>query len=128
VAKNVGSSITVIGGYSFGSISDNGDGTATVSVGESTYDNGFLLFVLSGVDPANTSYSKTANILPGASGKQTGSGSGSASLTGDIINYGTFTDTPVAISFAMTMNQAGASITNSSPRMPTANVNWPRSP
>jgi hypothetical protein len=105
VAHNLGS-LTVFGA-GFGSITDNGDGTATVSVGDAlTDDQGFFISSLGGLDSANTSYSQTVSIKPGMSGKQTGLGTGSASLAGDILDLSTFTDTPVAISFAMTVNQA----------------------
>lgn len=106
VTQHVGS-LTVFGANSSAGISDNGDGTATVQVSQSmTDDQGFLTFILGGFDPANTSYAQTVNIQPGASGKQTGSGTGSASLAGDILDFSTFNDTPVAISFAMTVDQS----------------------
>lgn len=105
VARNLGS-LSVVGA-GFGSISDNGDGTATVRVSDALTDNqGFITFILGGSDPANTSYSETVNIKPGMSGKQAGSGTGSASLAGDILDFNTFNDTPVAVSFAITVNQA----------------------
>jgi len=106
VVRNAGS-LTVFGAAGFGSITDNGDGTATVQVGDTLFDDqGFIAFSLGGSDPANTSYSQTVSIKPGMSGHQTGSGTGSASLTGDILDWSTFDDTPVAISFAMTVKQA----------------------
>jgi len=107
LTHNMGS-LTIFGAVSSGGIRDNGDGTATVSVSQSTFDGpGFFpAFVLSGSDPTNTSYSQTVSIQPGMSGNQTGSGTGSASLAGDILDFSTFNDTPVAISFAMTVNQA----------------------
>src|SRR5262249_47506654 len=105
VAHNLGS-LTVFGA-GYGIITENGDGTATVQVGDTLFDDqGFIAFSVGGLDPANTSYSQTVSIKPGMSGKQTGSGAGSASLTGDILDWSTFNDTPIAISFAMKVNQA----------------------
>src|SRR5215472_15454270 len=111
VAQQLGS-ITAVGA-GFGSISDNGDGTATVQVFDAlTDDQGLLTFILGGYDPANTSYSKTVSIKPGMSGNQIGSGTGSASLAGDILDFSTFTDTPVLVSVQLgvdnTANQASA--------------------
>jgi hypothetical protein len=105
VSHNQGS-LTVFGA-GFGIITDNEDGTATVQVGDALFDDqGFITFTMGGHDPANTSYSQTVSIKPGMSGKQTGSGTGSASLTGDILDWSTFNDTPIAISFKVTVNQA----------------------
>ena len=107
VTHNMGS-LTVFGAVSSGIITDNGDGTATVSISQATFDGQsfFPSVVLSGSNPINTSYLKTVSIKPGMSGNQIGSGSGSASLAGDIFDYNAFTDTPVAISFTVTVNQA----------------------
>src|SRR5262249_27242339 len=107
VIHNMGS-LTVFGAVSYGVITDNGDGTATVFVSQATFDDQsfFPSIVLSGSDPTNTTYSQTISIKPGMSGNQTGSGTGSASLAGDIFDYNALTDTPVAISFALTVNQA----------------------
>ena len=64
VVRNAGS-LTVFGAAGFGSITDNGDGTATVQVGDTLFDDqGFIAFSLGGSDPANTSYSQTVSIKP----------------------------------------------------------------
>ena len=103
-----------------GSVSPNGDGTATVSVFGINqlvfYYPNFTVWQnlsrLSAFDPANTTYSQTVSIKPGMSGKQTGSGNGSATLLGDVFDYSTFTDTPVTVSLQLavdnTANQASA--------------------
>jgi hypothetical protein len=103
-----------------GTFSENGDGTATVSVFGINqlvfYYPNFTVWQnlsrLSAFDPANTTYSQTVSIKPGMSGKQTGSGNGSATLLGDVFDYSTFTDTPVTVSLQLavdnTANQASA--------------------
>jgi hypothetical protein len=64
VIHNIGSLI-VFGPVCSGGITDNGDGTATVSVSQALSDDqGFLTFTLGGFDPANTSYSQTVSIKP----------------------------------------------------------------
>src|SRR6266404_9063769 len=71
------SEIDVFGQNITGTISLNGDGTASVFVFQNTSvqipcDNFFACFETTsqatGSDPANTSYTQTVNIKPGASG------------------------------------------------------------
>jgi hypothetical protein len=100
-----------------GSISDNGDGTATVSVFQDTFiahdapPFGFYYETIGasvgGFDPANVSYSQTVDIKPGNSGKQIGSGVGNATLAGTSLDHTTWIETPVMISLQLTV--AGAS-------------------
>lgn len=99
-----------------GSISDNGDGTATVNVYQDTFIAHdvppFISYEtigtsVGGYDPANVTYSQTVNLKPGNSGKQIGSGMGNATLAGTSFDWNTFIETPVMISFQVKV--AGAS-------------------
>lgn len=101
------SAMNASGGNASASISENGDGTANVSAFKVQFGGGFITSVLSGFDPANMSYSQTVNIRPGASGHQIGSGMGNATLAGTLLDFSTFTETPVTISFQMAVEGAG---------------------
>jgi hypothetical protein len=98
----------------YGSVSPNGDGTANVSVFQAAFQifkgPGFIaqqtFNFLSAGDPANTTYSQTVNIKPGMSGKQTGSGTASATVPGFILDFSTFTMTPVLASLQMAVDNA----------------------
>lgn len=107
-----------------GSISDNGDGTATVQVFKDTFiahdcGGGIGCFYfenigtsVGGFDPANVSYSQTVDIRPGASGHQIGSGIGNATLAGTSFDWNTFTETPVMISFQATIQGANEDVSS----------------
>jgi len=100
----------------FGSISDNDDGTAFVQVQKDTLlvsdcGPGFICFenigtAAFGFEPANMSYSLTVDVRPGASGHQIGSGMGSATVAGTLLDFNTFEETPVTISFQMAVQGA----------------------
>lgn len=113
-----GTQIDVAGGSDtnsiYGSVSPNGDGTASVSIFQSQFITfsgpGFTaqetFNFLSAGDPANTTCSQTVNIKPGMSGKQTGSGTASATVPGMIMDFSTFTMTPVMASLQLAVDNA----------------------
>ena len=93
-----------------GSVSPNGDGTATVSAFHSDFvylpaPPGEIVIqtfdTLFASDPANTNYSQTANIKPGTSANRTASGTASATLAGVLIDNTTGTFTPVLVSLQL---------------------------
>ena len=57
-------------------------------------------------DPANTNFSQTVNIKPGASANRTASGTASATLAGLLIDNTTGTFTPVLVSFQLGVDNA----------------------
>jgi hypothetical protein len=97
-----------------GSVSPNGDGTATVSA----YHSDFVIFRPPGLtvtqrfnllfanDSANTNYSQTVNIKPGASANRTASGTANATLAGLLIDFTAGTFTPVMVSFQLEVDNA----------------------
>ena len=110
------SEIDVFGQNITGTISLNGDGTASVFVFQNTSvqipcDNFFACFETTsqatGSDPANTSYTQTVNIKPGASGKQIGSGVTTATLAGTSFDPSTLTFNPAVLSLQMQVQGAG---------------------
>ncbi len=119
VTSNGGTQIDVAAGTDTnsisGSVSPNGDGTATVSVFHSDFvilpsPPGVTVIqtfdVLLAYDPANTNYSQTINIKPGASANRTGSGTASATLPGVSIDNTTGTFTPVLVSLQLEVDNA----------------------
>jgi hypothetical protein len=108
------SEIDVYGQNIFGSISLNGDGTASVFVFQNTSVqipcDFFACFETTsqatGSDPANTSYTQTVNIKPGASGKQIGSGVTTATLAGTSFDPSTLTFNPAVLSLQMQVQAA----------------------
>ena len=110
------SEIDVFGQNIFGSISLNGDGTASAFVFQQTSvqipcDNFFECFQTTsqanGSDPANTSYTQTVSIKPGASGKQIGSGVTAATFAGTSFDLSTLTFNPAVLSLQMQVQGAG---------------------
>jgi len=110
------SEIDVFGQNIAGTISLNGDGTASVWVFQHTQvqipcDNFFECFQTTsqanGYDPANCSCTQTVNIKPGASGKQIGSGVTTATLAGTLFDFSTLTFNPATLSLQMQVQGAG---------------------
>jgi len=98
-----------------GSVSPNGDGTASVFAYHSDFvylpaPPGEIVIqtfdTLFASDPANTNYSQTVNIKPGASANRTGSGTANATLPGVLIDNTTGTFTPVMVSFQLGVDNA----------------------
>ena len=118
VTSNGGTQIDVAYGTDtnsiYGSVSPNGDGTANVSVFQSQFQSfhgqGYTVYqtfnFLSAGDPAATTYSQTVNIKPGASANRTGSGTASATVPGMIMDFSTFTMTPVMASLQLAVDNA----------------------
>ena len=61
--------------------------------------------MLSAGDPASTTFTQTANIKPGMSGKQTGCGTASTTVPGMIMDMSsTMTMTPIMVSLQMAVD------------------------
>jgi hypothetical protein len=118
VTSNGGTQIDVAYGTDtnsiYGSVSPNGDGTANVGVFQAAFQifqgPGYIaqqtFNFLDAGDPAITTYSETVSIKPGMSGKQTGSGTASATVPGFILDFSTFTMTPVMASLQLAVDNA----------------------